>query len=323
MPDRLTSVRIGARAFLVKPVIVARLIEYLDALTSQQSDEAYRVLIVDDQPLLAATHETVLRQSGMLVSTVTNPLRIFSAMGFVPDLILIDLYMPGCTGVELVAVLRQVDAYIDIPMVYLSAETHLNRQMAALAQGGDDFLTKPIQLDHLVQAVTHRIERTREKRRTLLSRQLRTSAIVDNSISWRPLRVFLCHSKHDKEMARTLYRNLRQMQFQPWLDEEDILPGQDWEQEIREAVHKADVVVICLSQASVTSTGYMHKEVRFALDAAEYQPEKSIFMIPVRLDDCTVPSRLERWQWVNLYEGTGYQQLMKALQRQQAFLTTE
>src|SRR3712207_6126465 len=98
----------------------------------------------------------------------------------------------------------------------------------------------------------------------------------------RPLRVFLCHSLGDKPAVRDLYQRLRAEQgIEPWFDEEDLLPGQDWDQEIQKAVRAADVVLVCLSRSSITKAGYVQKEIRYALDVADEQPEGTIFIIPL------------------------------------------
>ena len=125
--------------------------------------------------------------------------------------------------------------------------------------------------------------------------------------------VFLCHSSTDKPKVRKLYQQLNIEGIAPWLDEEDILPGQDWQQEITKAVRSANVVLVCLSQNSITKTGFVQKEIKHALDIADEQPEGEIFIIPVRLEECNVPDRLSRWQWVNIFEDNGYIRLMKAL----------
>lgn len=127
------------------------------------------------------------------------------------------------------------------------------------------------------------------------------------------LRVFLCHCSDDKAEVRVLYAKLRNLGALPWLDEEDLLPGQEWEEEIPKAVQHSDVVIVCLSEHSLTKKGYVQKEIRFALDAADEQPPGKIFVIPVRLSDCDVPDRLKRWQWVNLFDTGGFERLAKAL----------
>jgi uncharacterized membrane protein len=129
----------------------------------------------------------------------------------------------------------------------------------------------------------------------------------------RRVRVFLCHSSGDKEVVRELYRRLKADGFVPWLDEKDLLPGQDWEREITRAVQKSDVVVVCLSVASTNKKGFVNKEIKFALDVADLQPEGPIYLIPLRLDSCVVPQRLVRWHWVNFFEEDGYYNLVRSL----------
>src|SRR5512139_3444604 len=131
--------------------------------------------------------------------------------------------------------------------------------------------------------------------------------------SKRPLKVFLCHASGDKSPVRDLYKKLTAEGVDAWLDKEKLLPGQDWKREIPKAVQEADVVVVCLSNKSITKEGYVQKEIKFALDIAEEKPEGTIFLIPARLEDCIVPERLSRWQWVDLYEEDGFVKLLRSL----------
>jgi hypothetical protein len=127
------------------------------------------------------------------------------------------------------------------------------------------------------------------------------------------LRVFLCHAHSDKRAVRALYDRLRSEGFAPWLDSEDILPGQPWEAAIQQAVQDSEVVLVCLSHRSVAEKGFRHKEITFALDVADYQADGTIYIIPVRLEECDVPHRLRRWNWVDLFERHGVEKLIKAL----------
>ena len=127
----------------------------------------------------------------------------------------------------------------------------------------------------------------------------------------RPLKVFLCHAHSDVAVVRDLYRRLVQDGVDAWLDKEKLLPGQDWELEIRRAVRDADVVVVCLSK-QFNQAGFRQKEVRLALDAAMEKPEGEIFIIPVRLGECETLESLRKWQWVDLFEEAGYRRLMLA-----------
>ena len=131
--------------------------------------------------------------------------------------------------------------------------------------------------------------------------------------SERKLKVFLCHSSGDKPAVRDLYTRLQADGFDPWLDEEDILPGQDWRREIPKAVRSAEAIIVCLSHASITKAGYVQKEIVDALDVADQKPEGTIFIIPLRLEDCEIPERLSRWQMGHLFAERGYERLVQAL----------
>jgi serine/threonine protein kinase len=129
------------------------------------------------------------------------------------------------------------------------------------------------------------------------------------------VKVFLCHSSSDKLAVRQLYRQLRAINVLPWLDERDILPGQDWDFEIRRAIRASQAILVCLSQSSITKRGYVQREIRNALDIADEQPEGAIFLIPLRLEECEVPDRLRRWQWVDLFQQNGFEQLARAVRK--------
>lgn len=127
------------------------------------------------------------------------------------------------------------------------------------------------------------------------------------------IQVFLCHASDDKAYVRKLYQRLKSDGFSPWLDEEDLIAGQDWQLEIQRAVRNTDVVLVCLSRRSTTKSGYVQKEIRIALDVADEQPEGTIYLIPAKLEECEIPDRLRRWQWVNLHDQDGYERLLISL----------
>jgi formylglycine-generating enzyme required for sulfatase activity len=129
----------------------------------------------------------------------------------------------------------------------------------------------------------------------------------------RKLRVFLCHSWGDKTSVCKLYQRLKNDGFSPWLDEEDLIPGQDWQREISKEVGLCHVVIVCLSSVSINKEGFVQKEIRIALDAADQKPKGTIFIIPARLEECKVPDRLSQWHWVNLFEESGYGKLVHSL----------
>jgi len=127
------------------------------------------------------------------------------------------------------------------------------------------------------------------------------------------LNVFLCHSNEDKPAVRKLHKDLKAAGLQPWLDEIDILPGQDWELEIQRAISKTDFFLACLSNKSLDKRGYVQKEIKLGLDMLDRMPEGKIYLIPVRLDDCQMPQRLQSRQWVDLFAPDGFDRLLKAM----------
>ncbi|WP_250286727.1 toll/interleukin-1 receptor domain-containing protein [Frankia sp. CiP1_Cm_nod2] len=128
-----------------------------------------------------------------------------------------------------------------------------------------------------------------------------------------PSKIFLCHASQDKPRVRDLYKRLHDDGLDAWLDAEDLLPGQEWDLEIRRAIRASRSVLVCLSSASTDKRGYVQKEIKYALDVADEQPEGAIYLIPVRLEPCEIPDRLRKWHWVNLFEADGYAKLLRAL----------
>ncbi len=91
---------------------------------------------------------------------------------FQPNLLLMDVYMPECTGFELAAVLRQESNYTKIPIIFLSTEEDKDKKLFAISLGGDDFLTKPVSPQHLISAV-----RSRSKRASILNYYMTTDGL--------------------------------------------------------------------------------------------------------------------------------------------------
>jgi len=138
----------------------------------------------------------------------------------------------------------------------------------------------------------------------------------------RTLRVFVYHANENKQEARDLFRRLVDDGYDAWLDEEKLLAGQDWKLEIKKAVRNSDIFVVLLSDKSSSKTGYVQKEIAQALDFAEEQPEGTIFIIPVRLEDGLIPERLKHFHWANFFDDSGYERLLRALRKREEDLST-
>ena len=159
---RLQSVNAGAAAFFARPLRLASLVDKLDQVGARSIPEPFRVMIVEDAEDQAALYAAILRSAGMRVSIIADPARLLEAIDdFHPELILMDMYLPECSGDDLARVVRQLDAFVGIPIVFLSVEDDFDRQLNAIGHGGDEFLTKPIKPAQLLAAVRGRIERYR------------------------------------------------------------------------------------------------------------------------------------------------------------------
>lgn len=143
-PTRLAAVRAGGQDFLTGSLEASSLLEKVELLTHITQQDPLRVLIIDDSRTQALYTERVLAGAGMVTRSLTDPIRTMAELAdFQPDLIILDLYMPACTGPELAKVIRHSDRYVSVPIIYLSAEDDLDKQLDAMSEGGDDFLTKP------------------------------------------------------------------------------------------------------------------------------------------------------------------------------------
>lgn len=115
-------------------------------------------------------------------------------------------------------------------------------------------------------------------------------------------RVFIAYATEDYETAERLFHAMRAKGYAPWLDRKRLLPGQNWPRCIEDAITNADFFIACFSSNSVQKRGGFQAEVRYALDCAKRMPIDDVFLIPVRLDDCRIPARIQReTQWVNLF----------------------
>ncbi len=127
-------------------------------------------------------------------------------------------------------------------------------------------------------------------------------------------RIFLCHAHEDKERVKELYHRLKKAGYHPWLDKYDLLPGQNWRVEIRKILSdRNNLVVVCLSNNSITKRGTVQREIKWALDLLEEMPDGAIYLIPARLERCQVPEQLEDLHWADLFEPDGFEYLVRSL----------
>lgn len=134
--------------------------------------------------------------------------------------------------------------------------------------------------------------------------------------------VFLAHASEDKDFVRKLYKALDENGLDPWLDEEDLMPGVLWDKTILEAIKKSRFFIACISGNSITKDGYVQKELRYALSILEQKSPDSIYFIPALIENVQIPNitvntiNLSDYQAARIYDQSGLEKLIKTLQKQ-------
>lgn len=137
------------------------------------------------------------------------------------------------------------------------------------------------------------------------------------------LRVFISYGTPDLNKVARLYRRLCKLGWiEAWFNKEadDLTAGDNWERIVPEKIRTSDVVIVCLSSASVRRAGFFHSEIGRALLLQEQQPEGTSFICPIKLDECDVPNRLAKWHCAELFRKRGFTDLLSALERRASFL---
>ncbi len=173
--SRLLATRMGATHFFTKPVDGYRLVNTLHKASNIESTIVSKILLVDDDPETSEYIALHLRRQGLEVSTLNDPTKVMdSMMQYHPDLILTDLYMPACNGLELATIIRQHEVYFDTPIVFLTSETDEDSRLAALQLGGDDYFSKSIDIDVVAKAIKSRLKR------------MSSYALIKKAMVWSP-----------------------------------------------------------------------------------------------------------------------------------------
>jgi len=130
-------------------------------------------------------------------------------------------------------------------------------------------------------------------------------------------RVFVAYVVEDLVQARRLCEALRVRGCSPWLDKDELLPGQNWPRAIQRAIECSDVFLACFSAHAIAKHGQFQSELRYALDCAERVPLDATFLIPIRFEACPVPARLVQIQYVDLFPDwdRGINRLTRAVER--------
>ncbi len=190
------ALRGGCDSCLLEGTPAHAIIEHILELNERHDQEAFRVLIVEDSRTAGHLIRRTLEENQIVSEIVNDPRQALNAMRqFNPDLILMDMYMPNCTGVEAARIIRQHGEFLSTPIVYLSGETNVALQVDAMRLGGDHFLTKPFNPVFLNAIVKSKIERYRALRRTMYNDSL--TGLLNHSSGKNTLDMLLSSVAHE------------------------------------------------------------------------------------------------------------------------------
>lgn len=224
--------------------------------------------------------------------------------------------------------IERFDALIIDPVVLKYKERRLNYSegLKLIERIKEHYKTMPVIINSAVDDLDEYFEQYHISVDSYVIKSLDESALVSEVIkslglekeykasSKKQAKIFISYARQDFSKAYAIYEVLRQMEYSPWIDNENILPGQDWESEIEKAIQNSNFFLALLSSNSISKEGYFQKELKKGMSILDEKPEGAIYLIPVRLDDCEVPKRFQRIQWCNAFEDHGLDRLLEAIE---------
>ena len=167
---RLDAVRSSGTGFLNKSFTFNDLKYTMDLAIPVHKNTNYKVLIIDDDKNMNAYCTAILENAGIKISCLESSEDLFQdIINFDPDVILMDMYMPNISGLELACIIRQNAMFTSLPIVIMSGETDINKQFLMRSVGADDFILKPFKPHHLVEIILNRIQRSRQTKKRMNS----------------------------------------------------------------------------------------------------------------------------------------------------------
>jgi diguanylate cyclase (GGDEF)-like protein len=162
LDDRVAVTRRGARGFLARSSSASRIVEAAANLVARPDSARTSVLAVDDDPQVLDVLEAILRQHGVSVTGLCDPLAFWDALErTAPDALILDEDMPHLTGIELCRVVRADPRWAGLPVLFLTGHRDRDTIRRVFEAGADDFVAKPVIGPELVARLDNRLERTR------------------------------------------------------------------------------------------------------------------------------------------------------------------
>jgi len=113
-----------------------------------------RIVVVDDDRTVSRAVREILLPDGYVVDCPADPrTALMDAIRDAPDLVILDVNMPGMTGWEFCAILRRQSTTREVPVLFLTGRSEVKDRITAMQLGGSDYLAKPFGADDLRRKV--------------------------------------------------------------------------------------------------------------------------------------------------------------------------
>jgi multidomain signaling protein FimX len=205
---RLQALRAGGDAYFSKPINIEPLIHKLEEIMLSHSTDVDRILLVEDDEDLAKHYQLVLQNAGKDVRVVTKPMNTIQELEvFLPNLVLMDINMPGVSGLDLAALINQEGRFIGLPIIFISAANAPEIRARALSIGGDEFLSKPVTDQELIEVVNRGLHKSRRMKRTIkqVSRKDPLSGLIHRKSFLADLEQAIAKSETEKSTSALIY----------------------------------------------------------------------------------------------------------------------
>ena len=250
--------------------------------------EKRRILVVDDEQDFLDSIEEILEDE-YAISSTTEPLEAFQLLSETDySLVILDEKMPNMNGLKLLQVIRGLIP--NQPAIILTGYPSDDSEVVSKEMGALDYVTKGA--DGLPE---------------------RLKAVVEANIA----QIFICYAREDQQRVLTLYRQLEMQGFKPWMASEDLLPGERWKWVIMRTIRQSAFFIACITKNSEKPQSFLHAEIRLAQEIQAQMPDKDIFIIPARFEECPIPETLTELHCVDLFEEDTLSKLVEALHSRQ------
>lgn len=204
------------------------------------------------------------------------------------DVVVCDLRLTSNTGISFLQYVRTINT--EAKLILITGQLITESEQVICKQIGADFLFKGNGIENLMANIVYFSQ--------------------EKNVNERVSHVFISYRSDDYNIVIKIVESLEKAGISAWIDRNDLLPGQDWQIAIKDAIQEGMFFLACFSSNYWEKVkNYMNEELQIAIDELRKMPDDQIWFIPIKLDDCKIPhfdirqnKTLESKQFVRLYQ---------------------